>query len=200
MAATGRHGSAHGRTIERHFAAQEKIRVEIAEHQIGIRDGRLGTAASVTGRPRFRAGAVRPDLQQPKAVDARNRSAAGADLEQIEDRDRDRNSAAGFEALHPIDFERAGPRRFAVLDEAQLCRRPTHVEGQEVPEVRQLAEEGRGLDTRRRARLDHLNRKVLGGSGGRAAAVGLHDEQLMAIAARFQRPPRAVRDNAQPTA
>ena len=65
--------------IEPPFAAEEIRRVEIAEHQIGVGDGRLAAALAVAGRARHRAGALRPDMQDAAGIDPRDRAAAGAD-------------------------------------------------------------------------------------------------------------------------
>ena len=65
--------------IELHPAAEEVIRVEHAEHQIGIGRGRLGAAAAVAGRAGRRAGAARADLQFAGRIDGRDAAAAGTD-------------------------------------------------------------------------------------------------------------------------
>ena len=49
--------------IEPAVAAEKIFRVEIAEHEIGVGDGRAGTALAVTRRSRDRPGAFRPDMQ-----------------------------------------------------------------------------------------------------------------------------------------
>ena len=43
---------ARGLGVERHAAAEEVVRVDAAEHQVGVGDGRLGAAAAVAGRAR----------------------------------------------------------------------------------------------------------------------------------------------------
>ena len=70
--------------VERHAAAEQAARREPPEHEVGVGDGRLGAAAAVAGRARLRAGALRPDLQQPVAVEPGDRAAAGADRIDVE--------------------------------------------------------------------------------------------------------------------
>src|SRR5439155_22911439 len=71
-------------TVEQAAAAEEIRRGEIAEHQIGVGDGRLIAALAITGRPRHRTGAVRADMQDAALVDPGDRAAAGADRSDVE--------------------------------------------------------------------------------------------------------------------
>ena len=54
--------------IERQLAAEQAIGIEIAQHQIGIRCRRFGTALPVAGRPWFRARRLRADLDEAERV------------------------------------------------------------------------------------------------------------------------------------
>ena len=90
-------------------SAQKTRRVEIAQHQVGVGDRRLGAALAVAGRPRSRAGARRADMQDAAVVDPRNRAAAGADAGDVEAVERDRvagDAAAVGQARAPIDDQR----------------------------------------------------------------------------------------------
>jgi hypothetical protein len=64
--------------VEPHPPAEEAILAQITQDQVAIGDGRHFAAAPVAGRPRHGAGALRPDLQRPEAVDLRHRATAGA--------------------------------------------------------------------------------------------------------------------------
>ncbi len=97
-----------GGGIELHLAAEEAIGAEPAEHQIGVGHRRLGAAEAVAGRARRRAGALRADAQRA-VVDAGDRAAAGADLENIHHRDLHRQRP-----LVAADQRRAGGQRLAV--------------------------------------------------------------------------------------
>src|SRR5207248_10948136 len=70
--------------IEPPLAAEEIFRVEIAEHQVGVGDGRLAAVLAVAGRARHRAGAFRPDMQDAAGIDPCDRAAAGADRGDVE--------------------------------------------------------------------------------------------------------------------
>ena len=84
--------------IDRDLAAGEARRVDLADHQVRIRHGRLGAAAAVAGRPRLGAGAVGPDQDALQGIDAGNRAAAGADLHHLDDGDAHGRAAALLEA------------------------------------------------------------------------------------------------------
>ena len=58
------HGARHGGQIKRHFATQEIGGIKPAQHQIGIGDGGLNTAAPVADRAWLGAGTARADLHQ----------------------------------------------------------------------------------------------------------------------------------------
>ena len=68
-----------GIDVERHRAAEEALRVEVAEHDRGVGDGRLGAAAAVAGGAGVGAGALGADAQQPAGVEPGDRAAAGPD-------------------------------------------------------------------------------------------------------------------------
>src|SRR5947209_1593061 len=76
--------------IEGQFAAELAVGAEPAEHEIGVGDGWLRAAAAVAGRARHRLGAFRSDAQRAALVDPGDRSAAGADRVDVDDRDADR--------------------------------------------------------------------------------------------------------------
>src|SRR5438270_10277393 len=64
-------GPLRGGHVERHTPAEEVARVQVAENEVSIRDGWVGSAAAVADRPRFRTRRIRAYFEQPKAVDAR---------------------------------------------------------------------------------------------------------------------------------
>ena len=97
-----------GRTrIERHAPARKPGRIDAAEHQIGVGDGRRRAAAPVAGGTRIGPGAVRPDGNPLQPVDPRDRAAAGADLDHLDDRDAQRQPAAFLETVDARDLEGA---------------------------------------------------------------------------------------------
>ena len=99
-----------GGALRQFAAAAEKIiRVENAEHQIGVGHGRLGAAGLVAGRPRRGAGAARPDAQIAALIDPGDGAAAGADGGDIDGRDVDGVL---------VEDRRGRARRLAVDDQA----------------------------------------------------------------------------------
>ena len=50
--------------VELHLAAEEIVRIEPAEHHVGVGDGRLGAAAAVADRAGIGARALRADLER----------------------------------------------------------------------------------------------------------------------------------------
>src|SRR5262249_59273003 len=102
--------------IDAHLATREVRWVEIAEEEVGVGDGGLRAAEPVRGGSRVRSGAARADLEQPDLVHVRDAPAPRADLDQLDRRDADGQSAA--------------------LDEAPLARRLEAVGGERLPLVR----------------------------------------------------------------
>ena len=117
--------------IDRDLAAGEARRVDLADHQVGVRHGRLGAAAAVAGGPRLGAGAVGPDQDALQGIDAGNRAAAGADLHHLDDGDAHGRAAALLEARLAVDLEHARLQRLAVVDQADLGGGAAHVERQD---------------------------------------------------------------------
>src|SRR6185437_16728339 len=115
---------------------EEMRRIEIAEDEVGVGDGRRRAALAVAGGSGIGAGALRPDMQDAARVDAADRAAAGAQRHDVEAAQRD---------LVLADLAVAGERRLALDDEADIGARPAHVEGDEVAvaeELRRVAAAG----------------------------------------------------------
>src|ERR671934_1580600 len=91
----------------------------------------------------MRTGAARTDLEQSDLVDAGDRAAAGADLDELDRRNPDRQPAALHESFLACRLERVRRERLAAVHERQLRGRPAHVEGQQVAVAVLTAEEGR---------------------------------------------------------
>ena len=121
-----------GSPVDLQRAAGKEIGIQIAEQQIGVGHGRRGPAASITGRARLRAGAVRPDLEQTDLIATRDAAAAGADLDQFDRRQADRQAAAFDKALLPRRLEPVGDQRLAAIDQAQLGGGAAHIKGEQV--------------------------------------------------------------------
>src|SRR5690606_11614958 len=110
----------HGTTlVEPLPAAEEVIRVQVAEDDGGIGNGGLGAALVVAGGTGHRAGAARSDLDLPELVDARDRAAAGADRVGRNDRQGDAPAVD-----HRVEIVDAG---LAVKNHAEVEARAAHV-------------------------------------------------------------------------
>ncbi len=82
--------------IERHLAAQKVIRIQIAEHEIGIGDSGLRTASAIANRAGRRPGALRSHDNRPH-VHGGNAATAGADFHQVDGRDVHGQTAVALE-------------------------------------------------------------------------------------------------------
>ena len=71
------------RHVEAHAPAEEIVRVDVAEHDGGVRDGGLLAALAVAGGAGARARALRADAEQAAGVDPGDGTAAGADAPDI---------------------------------------------------------------------------------------------------------------------
>ncbi|MNM86914.1 hypothetical protein D3C81_990830 [compost metagenome] len=169
-----------------HRAACEVIGIEVAEHEIGIRHGRIGAAQPVAGRPRLGTGALRPHFQQAQGVLVRNAAATGADLDQVDGGNADWQAAAFGKTFAPSRFEAEGDGRLAILHQAQLGRGAAHVEGQQVWLCIAQAVVGRRDRASRGAGLEQLDRIALGLADMRQAAVGQHHQHASVQTQRLQ--------------
>jgi hypothetical protein len=93
------------RRIQRDLPAGKMCRIDAPQHNIGIRYRRLLAAFAVAGGTGVRPRTVRTDDNAPQCIDACDRTAAGADLRHVDDRDAHREAAALREARGPRDFE-----------------------------------------------------------------------------------------------
>ena len=118
-----------GRRIECCAAAQEMRGIEIAEHEVGIGHSRLGAAATVAGRAWHGAGALRADMQDAAGIDAADRSAAGAETDDVQ--------AVQCQPM-AADATAADQRRLAIDDQADVGAGAAHVERDQVVAVEQL--------------------------------------------------------------
>ena len=164
--------------VELQGAADQLRRVDVAEHDIGVCDGRLAAALVVADRARRRAGAHRPDLQRAAAVDPQDRAAAGADLGKIDRRHFQRISGARQQprAEHDTraDLVFGGARHLAILDQRGLGGRAAHIERNRLVDADPPGQRLHPDNPGGRPRLDNVHRRHRRRLGGREAAVRLH--------------------------
>ena len=123
--------------------AEGGLRRDVAEHDVGVGDRRLGAAAVVADRPGQRARALRPDAQAAAVlVDPGDRAAAGADRDHLE-----RRHAVAELAEQGV----VGGQRRAVLDDPDVEARAAHVGGDDVAGPELLGDRARSRSGRRPA-------------------------------------------------
>ena len=103
--------------------------MQATQADVGVGHSGVVPAEVVGGRAWLRTGAARPDTDLPEGVGGGDGAAAGADLQHLDHRDRDRHAAALLEPGLPRHLEAGGGARHVVLDEGDLGRRAAHVEG-----------------------------------------------------------------------
>ena len=170
IASTARSAAAQ---IEPPVAAEEIVRIEIAEDEVGVGHGCVGAALAVAGRPRHRAGAFRPDMQDAAGIDPRDRAAAGADARDVEAVQRD--AVAADLAVHD-------QRRRAVHHQADVGRGAAHVERDQVFGPDQARGIDAAGDPAGRSRQHGAGREPPGLGDRRDAAMRLDDQRRPLIA------------------
>ena len=167
-----------GAAVQRHGAAEEVAGVEVAEHQVGVGHRRPLAAAPVARGAGLGARALRAHLGQAHAVDVRDRAAAGADLDELDDRHQERQPAAALEAPHARHLELARDLRLAVVDEADLGGGAAHVEGEHAGGAggARVVRGGRGAAGR--SGLHQPDRDLARRLDGAGAAAREHQQEL----------------------
>ena len=155
-------------------AAGEIVGIEHAGQQLGVGYGRLDAAAVVAGRTGVGAGAARTDAQRSRIVEPRNRTAAGADFDNIHDRHFHRITGAG---ARPLDLVVGRYLGLIALDHRALCRGPADVEEDDVRLLAHFADNRRPVDARRRPGFQKRDRMLHRPLERRGAAVRLHGEK-----------------------
>ncbi len=122
---------------------------------------------------------MRADMQLTEIIDPGDRSAAIADLDQIDHRHHDRVAGGLTVALDPVI---GLDRDLIVFDQRAFGGGAADVERQDVRLADDPAKLGRAPEAGGRAAFDHGDRNGLDGIEGIDAAIRLHDEKLAGIA------------------
>ena len=117
---------------KRHGSAGEPVAVNASEHQVRVGDGRVLATAAVAGRPRIRTRAPRPHRDLAELVDASHRAAARPDLDHLDHRNPQRQSASPEKTGGAVDLETPRRVRGEPVDQADLRGGATHVEGDDL--------------------------------------------------------------------
>ena len=123
-------GLGSGIDVECHRSAGESLRCQPAQHRVGVGHRGLRAAAPIGRGARFGAGAGRAHGDPPERVQAGDRTAPGADLDHLDDRQPQREPTARQEAVLAAHLEFPARTGMATLDDAQFRRRAAHVEAE----------------------------------------------------------------------
>ena len=114
--------------VEAHAPAQEEVRVQVSQHQVGVRERGRAASTPVARRAGVGTGAVWAHADGAAGIDAGDAAAARADLDHVDDGSLEWQAAARLELvlaghLHGVDLERG-----AVAHQGALGGGATHVE------------------------------------------------------------------------
>ena len=157
---------ARGLRVERHLAAEKIAGAQIAQHQIAIGDGGLGSPAHVAGGAGHGAGALGAHHQLAETVHMGQRAAARAHRVDVDH---------GQGHVAPLHLAAIGDGGLAIPDERHIAGGAAHVEGDEVLHPRGAAGVDAGGNAACGARKHGGDGLFRCGLEGRHAAVGLHD-------------------------
>ena len=150
--------------VQGHPPAEQPSTRQPAEQQVGVGDGRGGSAPTVAGRAGVRPRALRPDLEQSIPVEPGDGAAARPDRLYVDAREPDRK--AGHRTLE-------GDVRPQVPHQRDVRAGPAHVEGDEIAGTRAAP----GID-----RADHPGRRPRqGGAHGKGAGAGRRHEAAVRL-------------------
>ena len=153
--------------IESEAAAQQVGR-QVAEGEMGVRDGRLDAAAAVADRPRHGTGALRAHDQRARVRHARDGTAACADGDDVDHRQADRPVA---------DAAGGGETRLAAVDQGDVGRGAADVDADQVRVPAAGADIGRTDRAGRRAGQRRLDGRAPHGARAGHPAARLHQQQ-----------------------
>ena len=176
--------AAHGLGIERLILVRaedrrEEIRLQLAEHEIGVGDGERA-AAAVAGGPRIGAGRVRPGAETP-GIEMQHRAAARRDGMDAHHRRAD---------AHAGDFGVEGALVVAVIV-GDVGRGAAHVEADDLLEAGEPGRLDHADDAAGRAGQDRILALEAVGSG---KAAGRHHEHQAGDERLADLRPSAARD------
>ena len=156
-----------GFAVQRHRSAEEVLRIQVAEDQVRVGDGRQRAAAAVTGRAGARARRRRADLQHADRVDPGDRAAAGADALHGDLRDLERVLSD-----HRLVLE----LQTVADDQRDVERRAAHVRAEDVRLLVRAADELRPERAADRPGVEQADRALARGGDRHDAALGGHQQ------------------------
>ena len=160
--------------VEPHRAAEEVLGVEASGDQVRVGERGLLAPAAVARRARFGARAPGPDVEAARLVDAGDRAAARADLDDLDDGDLDR--VAGRRG-GPLDVVQRLDRHASAADGRRLRRGAADIQREHVLDTETPAELGRGRHPGDGAGLQERDRRLERARERRDAAARPHRVQ-----------------------
>ena len=158
-------------------STRELRRIDAPEHDVGVRHRRPLAAPVVAGGAGVGPRARRADVEASHFVHPRDGPPAGPDLDHLDGRNAHREAASLEVPVGASHLEGAGRLRLVSVDEADLGRRPAHVEGDRVL-VAALARDLGGEDRAAgRPGLDEPDREAGRVAEGGEPAAGGHEEE-----------------------
>src|SRR5699024_3506442 len=151
---------------------------QVAEHYVGVGDGRFSAAGTVRGRPGYGTGRLRPYPQRLRELGhVCDRAATGSDCAHV-DRRRAYDEVA--------DAGLATHTRSEVLYEGDIGRSAAHVEREEVGEAGLLGDSNRTGHSTGRPRHQHRHGILLGRLGRDQTAVATQNVEASVRAGVLQ--------------
>ena len=114
----------------------------------------MSAAPPIASRAGIRARALGPDGDALHRIDTRDRATTRAYFDHLDHRDAHGEPATLHEEIAPVDLDAARGNWLAVVDDADLGGRATHVEGEDAVDAHVLGEPCRQDHAARRVRFD----------------------------------------------
>ena len=134
--------------IEADDSVGEILGHDPTEDDVGVRDRRILPTASVAGGPRIGPGTLRADPRMTAGIDPRDAAATRADLDEVDDRTKDRIPAGDRHCrpgtLRGANLELGQRPCLAIEDQPDLGSRATHVERDRVADAERRRDPDRG--------------------------------------------------------
>ena len=146
-------------------------RIDTRQHHVGVGHRRLRSAAAPAHRARIGAGALGSDLQDPRAIDMRDASAARPDRVYVDHRQAERQAEVQQRIL--------GNRRLTLDHHCDVEAGAAHIAGDDAVEAGLRRKLARRHHARRRTRAHDIRGTVGQLAHRHYAAVRLHDQRLL---------------------
>src|SRR3984957_54590 len=166
-------------SVDRERATGKRMRIEKTENHVRIRDRWLLRTTPVARWARITSRAFRPNHEEPTDDDTRNRAAACTDFGNGECRDLQHVACTfdetGGRGNSVAKFVFGDELRFTTLHNRGLCRRPAHVENDEILRSDRASKSSGTDNATGGPGANRKNRGISRGSDTDHTAIGGHD-------------------------